>query len=505
MVFVAIVSVVHFSKVSAAPVIGFNAGNIMDDLVFTNTSTMNVAQIQAFLNSKVPVCDTYGTQPSEYGGGTRAQWGAARYGQTVFTCLKDYSEGGKTSAQIIYDAAQEFQINPQVIIVLLQKEQALITDTWPLDIQYRSATGYGCPDTAACDSQYYGLTNQVRWAARMFRAILNASPTWYTPYVLGNNYVRWSPNSSCGGAIINIENRTTQALYNYTPYQPNISSLNAGYGTGDACSAYGNRNFYLYFTDWFGSTRSNDTLNAHPDGTLVSIDGRIYLVQGSSLHYIKNATVFESLSYRWGDVKAATTGDKRLSVSSGIDTIYSGTLFATPGGSVYIMVSEGGSWVKQQMSYSSFVNLGYKTSQVRIIPSSDLPAETSPNIYFSDRHPDGTLIKNAQGIFIIEHSIKRYISPSVFESYRWQWSDVVNETSEDALLPIGPNMTLREGTVVADGSNLYIIDISDTGDMTKRPVGPWHCYSNVFKYNTFEIVVLNPQSASLSIGPIVTC
>lgn len=79
-----------------------------------------------------------------------------------------YSEGGRSAAQIIYDAAQQHQINPQVLIVLLQKEQGLVTDTWPLNIQYRSATGYGCPDTAACDSQYYGLTNQLNWAAKMF-------------------------------------------------------------------------------------------------------------------------------------------------------------------------------------------------------------------------------------------------------------------------------------------------------------------------------------------------
>ena len=33
------------------------------------------------------------------------------------------------------------------------------------------------------------------------------------------------------------------------------AALNAGYGTGDG-SAYGNRNFFSYFTDWFGSTQS---------------------------------------------------------------------------------------------------------------------------------------------------------------------------------------------------------------------------------------------------------
>jgi Repeat of unknown function (DUF5648) len=239
--------------VSAAPVVGFNAGKIIDNGIFINASSMNQQQIQNFLVGKVPVCDTNGTQISEYGGGTRAQWGSTNYGQSTFICLKDYSEGGRLASQIIYDAAQEFQINPQVLIVLLQKEQGLVTDTWPLNIQYRSATGYGCPDTAACDSQYYGLTNQVRWSAKMFRAIMNNSPTWYTPYVLGNNFIQYNPNSSCGGSVVNIQNRATQALYNYTPYQPSQAALDAGWGTVN-CGAYGNRNFYLYFTQWFGST-----------------------------------------------------------------------------------------------------------------------------------------------------------------------------------------------------------------------------------------------------------
>jgi hypothetical protein len=250
------------SNASAANPNGFNAGRIIDDSVFVNVNSMSVSAIQAFLNSKVSVCDTNGTQQSEYGGGTRAQWAANASLQPfilsmypTFTCIKDYSEGGQTSAQIIYNVAQQYSINPQVLIVLLQKEQGLITDTWPLNVQYRSATGYGCPDTAPCDSQYYGLTNQLTWSGKMFRSILNNSPTWYTPYILGNNFIQYSPTSSCGGSTVNIQNRSTQALYNYTPYQPNQASLNAGYGDapGD-CDSHGNRNFYLYFTDWFGST-----------------------------------------------------------------------------------------------------------------------------------------------------------------------------------------------------------------------------------------------------------
>ena len=39
------------------------------------------------------------------------------------------------------------------------------------------------------------------------------------------------------------------------PYTPNSAALHAGYGLGDHCSTYGNRNFYNYYVDWFGSVR----------------------------------------------------------------------------------------------------------------------------------------------------------------------------------------------------------------------------------------------------------
>ncbi|MET1033119.1 MAG: hypothetical protein ABWX94_01325, partial [Candidatus Saccharimonadales bacterium] len=106
----------------------------------------------------------------------------------------------------------------------------------------------------------------------MFRAILNDSPTWYTPYELGSNYIQYNPNANCGGSTVNIQNRSTQALYNYTPYQPSQAVLDAGWGTVD-CGAYGNRNFYLYFTNWFGSTSAeNYTSLLEPRWMVISND-----------------------------------------------------------------------------------------------------------------------------------------------------------------------------------------------------------------------------------------
>lgn len=250
----------------------FQAGRIIDNSKFFSEPTMSISEIQAFLNSKVPVCDTWGTKMHS-SGMTRAEYSASRGVSTPFICLKEYRDtvtaksaeaglcnglpaGSGTAAEIIFWVSQSCGINPQVLLVLLQKEQSLVTDDWPWPIQYRSATGYGCPDTAPCDSLYYGFFNQVWSAARQFKRYGRDSHLFN--YRAGiNNFIQYHPNTACGGSTVFIQNQATAGLYNYTPYQPNPAALNNLYGTGDGCSAYGNRNFWRIFHDWFGSTISN--------------------------------------------------------------------------------------------------------------------------------------------------------------------------------------------------------------------------------------------------------
>lgn len=251
---------------SAASTKNFRAGNIISDYVMSNYSTMTEADIQNFLKSKNSCSKTIPTSYKNEGNGiystTFSEGGKTYYyhGKNgKFVCLADeifgngaeYGEkvkNGETAAHIIWQAAQDYKINPQVLLVLLEKEQSLITDNWPNNYQYRAATGYGCPDTAACDAKYYGLKNQIRNAANLFRTVLDGG---WTNYPVGNNYIKYNPDASCGGSTVNIENLATSALYRYTPYQPNAETLSAGYGTAP-CGAYGNRNFYLFFMDWFG-------------------------------------------------------------------------------------------------------------------------------------------------------------------------------------------------------------------------------------------------------------
>jgi hypothetical protein len=239
----------------------FQAGRIIDDGIFFNANSMSTPEIQAFLNSKVPVCDTWGSQPYGNTGMTRAQWTAANgQPQPPYFCLKDaffqgvpgkaadnycraISSGSKSAAQIIKDVSLACSINPQVLIVLLQKEQSLVTDDWPWPRQYEAATGYGCPDTASCDPEFSGFFNQVYYGARQFQ--LYAKQSQLFNFRTSNiSKILYNPNSACQSSNVYIQNQATAGLYNYTPYQPNQAALNNLYGTGDSCSSYGNRNFW---------------------------------------------------------------------------------------------------------------------------------------------------------------------------------------------------------------------------------------------------------------------
>ncbi|MCL2444894.1 hypothetical protein FWD07_02090 [Candidatus Saccharibacteria bacterium] len=231
--------VLHADRAEAVDLSGWRAGNIIDDFTMTNYRTMTAADIQNFLNARNPNCLP----------------GA--------TCLRNFTENGRTAAQILFDASQEFRINPQVLIVKLEKEQGLVTHRSPEAWRFRTAMGYGCPDSTpgVCDGQFWGFTNQTTWAARMMRAIMNQSPTWWVPFRLGWNSIHYHQDlQRCGHSPVYIENLATLALYSYTPYQPNAATLAAGIGgIGNArCGAYGNRNFYIFFNAWFGPTRQDD-------------------------------------------------------------------------------------------------------------------------------------------------------------------------------------------------------------------------------------------------------
>ena len=259
---------------------GFNAGHIISDYVMGNYNSMTVDEIQAFLDSKnscnVPLSALSGgyldgeTYSITYASGRTYKWHVK---DGMFVCMAKEKFGdngaigeGKTAAQLIYDYAQEYRINPQVILVILEKEQSLLSDGYPNNFDYGWALGFGAYDYGEWNTKYAGFKEQLRAAFDFYSWFLyeyDEDEAWwsYDPeqseiYVrLGQSNILYNPDWECGYSSVNVENRATVALYVYTPYQPNEAALAAGSGTGDYCSSYGNRNFYNYFTKWFGNIR----------------------------------------------------------------------------------------------------------------------------------------------------------------------------------------------------------------------------------------------------------
>lgn len=191
----------------------WNSGNFISENIFANINALSVFEIQVFLASK-----------GSY--------------------LKDFSENGRSAAQIIFDAAMgkgdatmemngisistaTGTINPQVILSTLQKEQSLITKTNRDDDALRKAMGFGCPDSGSCNPAYAGFTKQVENGAWQLRfSYERAQGRGFADYQVGQTMNFDSTN-------VFLANRAVSSLYRYTPH------LN------------GNRNFATIFNNFF--------------------------------------------------------------------------------------------------------------------------------------------------------------------------------------------------------------------------------------------------------------
>ena len=230
----------------AADGANFDPGMIISDSVFYNSSAMNAGQVQAFLNEKGASCSANSLPCVKDITLTYPARGADQYCGTLPAATN------VKAADLFVAVGIACNINPQVLLVLVEKEQSLVSRSSPSDYSYRYATGFACPDSGGCDDALSGFVTQVYLAAKQYNRY-KINPGSYNYQAGRVNNILYNPNPGCGASGVYIRNQATAGLYNYTPYQPNAAALANLYGTGDGCSSYGNRNFWRMFTDWFGS------------------------------------------------------------------------------------------------------------------------------------------------------------------------------------------------------------------------------------------------------------
>jgi peptidoglycan hydrolase-like protein with peptidoglycan-binding domain len=140
--------------------------------------------------------------------------------------LATYSDQGQPAAYWIFGAARGQtsskygvvpNINPGVLMAYLEKEQSLLSlrgydmNADP-EKRLKTALGYGCPDTAACDTQYFGLGNQLSWAAYQLQYNYNNSTKANFSHQVNKTI------NTLDGYNVFLSNEATAAQYRYTPH-----------------------------------------------------------------------------------------------------------------------------------------------------------------------------------------------------------------------------------------------------------------------------------------------
>lgn len=258
---------------------GFDPNKLIDDKVFSDIQTFGGASgIQKFLESKNSVLAN--TSPEFL----------ARLKEPTIPMLKKALDDPqpnlnrlRTAAELIWDASQSSGLNPQVILVTLNKEQGLIDGiTASSDRLQRAldfALGFACPDSTGCSQNtlfpgfYYQLFGNLDSSGNRYlgtaKSLMKSFTTPGGRGPVGNGKVYKVgdivPLTNTLGAYdgipeqqtVMLTNNATAALYRFTPHVYN-----------------GNYNFWKFFNSWF----------KYANGTVMHVgnDVATYIIQNGS-------------------------------------------------------------------------------------------------------------------------------------------------------------------------------------------------------------------------------
>ncbi|WRS30241.1 N-acetylmuramoyl-L-alanine amidase [Actinomycetaceae bacterium MB13-C1-2] len=235
----------------------FKPGNVISDAVFYNPNAMTESQIKSFIESAGASCKSSGsskclkdmTFPTSKLNPIRVKTGG---------CSALNLSGSQRPWTIIDKTAKACGLNPQVILVTLQKEQSGLTQP-KTDAVWAKAMGAGCPDGSGCDAAQAGFAKQVYYGAEKL-ATYKINATW-EQYILAfqngqSVTVQNNAGTACGSQTFKLENYATASLYMYTPY--------VGNGTGANCPAIGQKMFWDLMKRYFPASSGGDSSNNSP-------------------------------------------------------------------------------------------------------------------------------------------------------------------------------------------------------------------------------------------------
>jgi hypothetical protein len=428
----------------------FDAGFIISDESLFSTNTMSQESIQQFLLSHEGVLKSH-----------------------IDT---DIDGLVKTASMIIYSAAQRHNINPQILLVKLQKEMGLITDSTPKQSQFDWAMGYGVCDN--CDVthpnvlKFKGFSKQVDNAAEFFAYVANSQDKFF--YKNGGTY-------TISGQEVTIQNNVTAALYNYTPH------------------IHGNEIFSSLFKKWFSSP-----LLSYPDGTLLQAYGQpgVWLIRENQRHAFNNLA---SLTSRYSidqiiQVPLSTVESYTKGSSIGFPEF---SVLRLPNGNTYLLVNNQLRWIEDE---TTFRHLGYFEDEVEAVSQGDIDffSQGLP-INMSSLDPIGALVQDPEsfGIYYVQDGIKYPLVAPELLSLNFENLKVRKGTEEElAYYEKGPAILLKDGFLVKTRENPSVYVIANG---QKHEIDSEETFNSLgYKWNNIRIVsetllALHPTATILSV------
>ena len=318
----------------------FNPNNIINDEILQNKDAMDLFDIQAFLQEK---------------------------NSSLANFVTEFQDGtNRKASYIIYNSAQQYNINPKYLLVKLQKEQSLVTETNPSQKQLDWATGFGVCDACSKDDldiqDYKGFNNQVESAAAVMRSYYNKVNTQTWIKKAGQTY-------NIDGENITPMNNATAFLYTYTPH------------------LHGNENFWTIWQAWF--------VQSYPDGTLAKTkdDATIYLIQDSKKRKISNMT---SLITRFNPKLIITIPQTEINkLEYGNEIKLPNYAIVKDGLDYYLLDNE---YKRKFTNYDVVKQIGYNPDEIIDVTNSDLSDYTlGKPITLEEKNITGRVVKLKTG------------------------------------------------------------------------------------------------------------
>jgi len=451
--------------IAVAPALAdFNPNLLISDTAFSDTQTFSgAAGIQQFLATKGSVLAS--TDP------TFLQMLREPQINLLKSAIGDPEPNLtylRSAAQLIWDASQMTGINPQVILVTLEKEQSLIDGSFSSTSQEQTALdhamGFSCPDSTGCSSQFGGFYFQLFGTVdaqgnKYLGAPASLMRSFNTPN--GRGPMVDASGSTLGSPLIAVSHVGDTILLGNTQGAPNNAPATQSVTLGDSATAAlyrytphvynGNYNFYNFFNSWF----------KYQNGTLVQVAGspNIYIVSNGAM------SLFPQFVQESRGINAATATIMQISQSD-FSSYTQGPVYAPPDNTVITIQGDPSS------TYYVFENgvrhpaSAFVLSQRKLDPQAAFTVDQTDAALFplgSQLTPaDGTLIQ-AQGsptIYVVQNGEIYALTAFTFSQYGYSFKNVVTlPASEVSSYQNGGFMLPQDGTLLkfAGNNTVYLL------------------------------------------------